>query len=376
MGEIWQARQEAPQQREAAVKVLRPGSPRTAQEQFRREVTILRRLRHKHIVRLLNSGEEGGLPYLAMRYVVGASLRDVIRGAWHWRLTSQRPTPTLNELARWAVDRSADPYAALCGAEEFECFAPPVDGDSRPRASGRQADVTERIEFSPGYARSAVAFMIAAADAVEYVHRAGVVHCDLKPSNIMVDSETGACCIIDFGVARWSSAAGAPGAGRADGGAAGVTGSLPYMAPEQFDGEADPRTDVWGLGATLYELLTLRRPFWGPTRYVVKDKVCNLSPARPRQLVRDFPDHLAAVCARALQKEPRRRYQTAQELADELRRWQTDWSARAAISGPRQWVGHKVGRLVAGGRRLVAGLAAGAAQVAAAGLGLLTRQTV
>jgi eukaryotic-like serine/threonine-protein kinase len=386
MGEVWEARQDA-EPRHVAVKVLRPGSSPAAREQFRREVEILRRLRDKHVVRFVTHGEDHGIPYFAMRYVEGAALRDVIRAAWHWRLTHRRmPTPTLTELARWAVDRrrSSRPYDGLCGAEDFARAPAETDRSCGPHAVPRTpGDGTERIELSAGYLRSAVDFMIAAADAVEYVHGVGVLHCDLKPSNIMVESGEGSCCIIDFGLADWAPAGGArkdgpPVGGEKGDAASGVTGSVPYMAPEQFRGKADRRTDVWGLGVTLYELLTLRRPFWGQTGFVVKEKVCGVPPIRPRQLVRDFPDELAAVCDRALRKDPNRRQQTAGEFAQELRQWRNDRFRPGLVRSTRQWLRNNVGRWVVGGVLLATALpclAALAAQAAAAGLGRLVRET-
>src|SRR6185369_5590620 len=104
------------------------------------------------------------------------------------------------------------------------------------------------ISPGPAYIRSVVEAIAQAAEAVAYAHQQGVWHLDLKPANLMLE-ETGHCWVIDFGLSRAAGAAPAPG---------GLTEA--YAAPEQFEGQADSRTDVWGLGATLYEMLTLRRP--------------------------------------------------------------------------------------------------------------------
>jgi serine/threonine-protein kinase len=97
--------------------------------------------------------------------------------------------------------------------------------------------------------------------------------------------------------------------------ASGVLGTPDYMAPEQLRGRADGRTDVWGLGVILYELLTLRRAFHDRAAIETKD------PARPRSLVHGLPLDLEAICWKAIRKEPGQRYPSAQALADDLRHW-------------------------------------------------------
>jgi WD40 repeat protein len=166
------------------------------------------------------------------------------------------------------------------------------------------------------------------AEALQHAHDAGVLHRDLKPSNVMVDTQE-QCWVIDFGLggvvgaskgdAAQAGASGSPHAGPAT--ASGVMGTPQYMAPEQVAGKVDARSDVWGLGVTLYELLALRRAFDGATAAEVFEQVLKGEPAPPRRWVRNVPENLAAICRKAMRKEPGERYATARAFAADVRRW-------------------------------------------------------
>ena len=169
---------------------------------------------------------------------------------------------------------------------------------------GGSSDHAAGVRLSDRYLRSVAKVMADAAEALDHAHQAGIIHRDLKPSNLMVDRAEH-CWVVDFGLARVQAAAddvasvpGGKAAWRADRLTDGTVGTRPYMAPEQYDGRADARTDVWGLGVTLYELLTLRRAFDDHDRIVSED------PPRPRNLVRNLPADLDAICWKALRKDP------------------------------------------------------------------------
>lgn len=163
----------------------------------------------------------------------------------------------------------------------------------------------------------AVRLMVSVAKAVAHLHQHGVLHRDLKPSNILLDEE-GRPCLVDFGLARAVD----------DGHEPTVTGTIlgtpSYMPPEQAAGrvrELDERSDVYSLGAILYEMLSGRPPFQGDSPFDTVLHVLEREPLSPRTGNRAIPKDLERICLRCLEKSPQRRYASAQELAHDLERW-------------------------------------------------------
>jgi serine/threonine-protein kinase len=182
-----------------------------------------------------------------------------------------------------------------------------VDGGSLDR----------RVNGTPQPAHVAAAVVQTLARAIHATHQKGIVHRDLKPSNVLLTADD-VLKITDFGVAkRLDREAGGPV------GSDTLTGTPSYMAPEQADGKqpVGPAADVYALGAILYELLTGRPPFRGETVLDTINQLVSVEPVPPRQLQPQVPRDLETVCLKCLQKEPYRRYATAEALADDLQRF-------------------------------------------------------
>lgn len=167
--------------------------------------------------------------------------------------------------------------------------------------------------------RAKVRLIEQVAQALSVAHRLGVIHRDLKPGNILVEqTEDGICFpyVVDFGLAERTLDLTSSGGSR-------TAGTAPYMAPEQVRGavELDRRTDVYGLGATLYELLTGRPPFSAESGRAVRDRVLTERPVPLRQIDPRLPRDLAEIVSRCLEKDPARRYDSARALAEDLGRF-------------------------------------------------------
>jgi len=173
--------------------------------------------------------------------------------------------------------------------------------------------------------RVAVELMEAVAQAVDQIHKAGILHLDIKPSNILLDGLPGGPwdqvtpLLADFGIARAGDDPGATATGLI-----GVRGTPSFMAPEQVGGDRakiGPRSDVYALGATLYSLLTGRLPFQAASVIETLDLVRTREPAPPKTLVPGLPRDLETIALTCLRKDPRRRYASAEALAGDLKRW-------------------------------------------------------
>jgi serine/threonine protein kinase/Flp pilus assembly protein TadD len=175
---------------------------------------------------------------------------------------------------------------------------------------------TERSEGRTEFFQTCARIGMQVAEALDCAHRQGVIHRDIKPANILVDSQ-GDVWITDFGLARLKNENGLTVSGD-------LLGTLRYMSPEQTMGNRTPvdhRTDIYSLGATLYELLALRPVFASQERAVLLRQIASEEPGPLRQLDRAVPVELEIIVSKALAKEPAARYQTAQEFADDFRRF-------------------------------------------------------
>ncbi len=271
-----------------------------------------------------------------------------------------------------AVSGSGPPESGPLGSSPLESGSsdagPPK---SSPSASGLQAGPSELAESAAavakpcplgvGYWRSVAGIGLQAANALHYAHEQGALHRDIKPGNLILDRE-GRVWVADFGLAKLLDQEETTRSGD-------VVGTLRYMAPEQWEGRADPRTDVYGLGLTLYEMLTLRPAFDETDRARLIRQVMDEEPTPPRKLQPSVPRDLETIVLKAVARQPADRYQTAAELAEDLGRFLEDRPVRArrASAVERLWRWCRRNKLVAALSVAVVGLLAVVAIVASVG---------
>ncbi|MBI4662883.1 MAG: protein kinase [Verrucomicrobia bacterium] len=268
MGVVYRARQRS-LNRIVAVKMLLFGGLAGADRlrRFQKEAAASAALEHANIVRVLDVGEHEGQPFIAMEFIAGTDLAQLVR--------------------------------------------------ERPLAARQAAGYVEKI-----------------ARAIEFAHQRGVLHRDLKPSNVLLDAFDEPR-VTDFGLAKQFGVPPSGGSGPAEAGTPSqdltltgeALGSPNFMPPEQASGDLrriGPASDVYGLGAILYHLLTARPPFLGETFEATLVAVREREPVPLGQLNEKVPRDLETICLKCLEKEPEKRYASAQELADELGRFLKD----------------------------------------------------
>jgi WD40 repeat protein/serine/threonine protein kinase len=338
MGIVFEAVQET-LGRHVALKVLPFHGllSRTHLERFRREARAAARLHHTNIVPVFGVGEHEGIHYYAMQFIQGQTLNEVLREVRRLRadegilarpgpaLEADVPSQLIEGLLSGQFPRGAGPGVAARADNvppvHLSSLAPIAateaghsSSDSSPSGSRSQAELSNQ----PGgpYFRSVANLGVQVAEALEYAHREGILHRDIKPSNLLLDT-SGRVWITDFGLAKaedWDELTN-PGD---------VVGTVRYMAPERFAGQADARSDVYGLGITLYELLTLRPAFDDSNRAQLIQRVAHEEPPRPRRLDRRIPRDLETIVLKATAKELAGRYPTAAALAEDLHRFLGD----------------------------------------------------
>jgi serine/threonine protein kinase/Tfp pilus assembly protein PilF len=343
MGVVYEATQVSLGRR-VALKVLPFAAtldPRQLQR-FKNEAQAAAHLHHMNIVPVHATGCERGVHYYAMQYIDGQTLAAVIAElraqADRQDARAMETPPALSEAAQalltgpWIANGPPAPEGKPCSPGVPQDPGDPPVPSTAPRAGWS----TERSTRSPAFFRTVAQLGVQAAQALEHAHDMGVVHRDIKPANLLLDSR-GHVWVTDFGLAHCQSQAGLTMSGD-------LVGTLRYMSPEQALAQrdlVDHRTDVYSLGATLYELLTLRPALAGKDRQELLRQIAFEEPVRPRRLDRKIPAELETIVLKAMEKNPADRYGTAQELADDLERFLKDEPIRArrptVVQRARKW---------------------------------------
>jgi eukaryotic-like serine/threonine-protein kinase len=369
MGIVYEAEQLSLGRR-VALKVLPLATamdPRALQR-FQLEAQAVAWLQHPGIVPVYAVGSLGDVPYYAMQFIEGASLAELIAELRRLEgLESDHPADAsrssgISSLARGLLSGWFTPSHEE--GEGHRCdFGPapesPASGlPAGPvRTSRRPKPPAEASTRGRDYARTVAYLGVQAAEALEYAHEQGILHRDIKPANLLLDRR-GVLWVTDFGLARVSGDAGLTLTGD-------VLGTLRYMSPEQAMARralVDRRTDIYSLGVTLYELLTLQPSVPGADRQEILRRMIEDDPVPIRRLSPAVPVDLATVVAKAICKDPAGRYETAQHLADDLRRFLEGRPIAARPTGPLKQAWRWCRR-----RPLPAGLALGLVAAVAAG---------
>jgi len=289
-----------------ALKMLPPGADPMALTRLRREFAALRVLHHPNIVRVLDSGEEEGIPWLSMEFVDGMSLRE-------WLSVVGEPVP-LEPEPLGGPSEGVD-LDVLFDEPDSGVFLATARAGRLALLTGVEAMLTpeEQAEQNRQERLSALCESMAQlCDGLAFIHARGLVHRDLKPSNILVTPAQRAI-LVDFGLVKRQNEDRATDPGRA-------VGTYRYMSPEQARGEAvDMRSDLYSLGATLYELLAARPPFTEQNHLRLLEEVIAKRPAPVIDINPGAPRALSDLCARLLEKHPDERPGDALEVAAALR---------------------------------------------------------
>ena len=234
---------------------------------------------HTNIVPVFGVGEEDGLHYFVMQYIEGRGLNQII--------------------------------AALAAGETV---VPPAVARS-----------------DSGYWKWIAGIGLQVAEALRYAHEQGTLHRDIKPANLLLDHH-GTVWVTDFGLAKLTDQREVTRTGD-------IIGTLQYMAPESLKGQADARSDVYCLGLTLYELLTLRPPFGDSHPAELIRRIAETDPPRPRSIDPAIPRDLETIILKAMTREPAGRYATAGAMAEDLQNYLHDRPilARRTTSTERLW---------------------------------------
>ena len=369
MGVVYEAEQQALGRR-VALKVLPRTSAgdRSSQVRFQREAKAAARMHHTNIVPVFDVGQDGEHLYYAMQLIHGQGLDLVIGDLKRLRAQSTAAPAT----DRVPQDRSiAASLAAGQFAKENLAAVGPDDPDATDAFEGSapssamlpgQSDISTASSNRQAYFRSVAQIGVQTAAALSYAHSRAIIHRDIKPGNLILDT-TGNVWVTDFGLAKTGDSAMTH--------TGDILGTIRYMSPERFRGQCDVRADVYALGMTLYELLTLKPAYSSGDRLKLIELIRQTEAASPRSSDARIPRDLETIVMKAIDKDPKRRYQSADEMAEDLQRFVNDEPIKARRIGSVERFGRWCRRNPA-----VASLMAAALVLMAVGTALSTWQAV
>lgn len=325
--------------RRVAVKVLPTHALRREKDvrRFQREAQTAAGLHHSNIVPVFGVGEEGGQRYIVMQLIRGVGLDEVLReirseviteaGNEETRVTTSRVT-VAKRSAHDLLESELKLNATSIG-DEADTVEGAIVADGEKPASVRPLIVQSPIGNE--YFRNVARVGLQAANALHYAHKNNTLHRDIKPGNLLLDDD-GRIWIADFGLAKALQDDDVTCSGD-------IVGTMAYVAPERFRGETTRLSDIYSLGVTLHEMLTLQKAFDGEDRVAVMNQVTNHSLPHPSKINKAVPRDLETIVLKAASQHPRDRYESAASLADDL---QAFLDGRPIMARPLSQVEHAV----------------------------------
>jgi serine/threonine protein kinase/WD40 repeat protein len=341
MGVVYEAEQMSLHRR-VALKVL-PFAATLDQRQlqrFKNEALAAAALDHPHIVEVHGVGCERAVHFYAMRLIEGQTLAEVIAVLRAEREERRGESQAQGERGARSPDRQPPTAEYLTQSVALEGRGQEESPTVKDRKTTK-ATVSAGVHSALPSPASAFFRKVAelgqhVAEALAHAHEQGIIHRDIKPSNLMLDS-LGKVWVTDFGLAHVQGDKSLTMTGD-------LVGTLRYMSPEQALAKrvmVDHRTDIYSLGVTLYELLTLEPAFGGRDRQELLRQIAFEEPRPPRRVNPAIPAELETIVLKAMEKNPADRYATAQSLADDLRRYLEDQPIRArrpsSLHRVRKW---------------------------------------
>ena len=322
MGVVYEAEQESLGRR-VAIKVLRRTAllDETDVKRFEREARVAAGLHHTNIVQVFGVGEQDDYLYYVMQLIRGVGLDEVI--ARLRRGKSGEEAVTSSVKTETFATESLDLPEEAAGSEPAPRVAP-------PHRDGQFDRICSALS-GPSRWQEVASVGLQVARALDYAHGQGAIHRDIKPSNLLLDEER-TVWVADFGLAKAPHSEDLTLTGD-------LAGTLRYMAPEQFRGRADFRTDIYALGLTLYELLAGQPAYANRDRTSLIHHIMHGEPERPGKLNPDVPRDLETIVLKAISHEAGQRYRSAGEMAEDLERFREDRpiTARRISQIERSW---------------------------------------
>lgn len=345
MGIVYEAQQESLGRR-VAIKIL----PSSAQfderrmERFATEAKASAMLHHTNIVPIFGIGREEGLSFIVMQLIHGQPLNRVLQDISRVReLSSKKLDDVVSNFPNREIVRSMFGEPMSLSHSTFKTGSDSSPSQSIVSTTDKRLAATTNSLTGSGSARSLAGFTVESSsllqtgsgealgihvrnyfrnvarvgvkvsEALDHAHNRGILHRDIKPSNLLLD-EQGAVWVTDFGLAKYFDSPDLTRTGE-------VVGTLRYMSPEQLDGNASTSSDIFGLGLTLYEMLTLQPAYPGIDKKRLLERVSEANPVNPRSIDSRIPRDLETVVMKCIHSEPSKRYASATDVSNDLTRF-------------------------------------------------------